>query len=400
MKTLALLVLAQAAAAPTPVPAGLPPTPAELVKTLDATPALKDSAKPFEVAVSLGRLYAGQGRFAEARSYYAQAIARADPVRALLVTLRRALGGRPAPDPAKVGCAPAADAQLEALAARAQEKARAGDAAGAVACATAALAGLPEAEVQYGNTLFILRDAPAALATYGRALETFEGNTGARYARAALLLDTRGDDVPSLKQVKADLERVLKEAPSGPHAPQARRLLERATLAVEKGGLSRLPQVQVAAAPAPAPAPAGPPAMGLPPQQAVQPSTLNPETVKAFETAPRTPELEASFKKLIDEGEDHLAHGRYNEARAAFLQVMPYQPNNGRLRAGMAWSMIRLNRQPMGDNVWRAALEDPDAIAALGDSLKAKGDAEGARAVWQRLADTLPAYAPRLQGKL
>jgi TolA-binding protein len=66
----------------------------------------------------------------------------------------------------------------------------------------------------------------------------------------------------------------------------------------------------------------------------------------------------------------------------------------------MAWTMIRLNRQPMADNVWRAAAETPDALSALGDALKARGDAEGARALWQRLKDTVPGYAPRLEGKL
>jgi cytochrome c-type biogenesis protein CcmH/NrfG len=79
---------------------------------------------------------------------------------------------------------------------------------------------------------------------------------------------------------------------------------------------------------------------------------------------------------------------------------MPYQPDNARLRAGMAWTMIRLNRQPMADNVWNVAAQNPDAISALGDALKSKGDAEGAKAVWQRLKDTVPTYAPKLEGKL
>ena len=54
----------------------------------------------------------------------------------------------------------------------------------------------------------------------------------------------------------------------------------------------------------------------------------------------------------------------------------------------------------MADNVWRVATGNPDAIAELGDSLKAKGDLEGARAVWQRLKESVPAYAPKLEGKL
>lgn len=75
-----------------------------------------------------------------------------------------------------------------------------------------------------------------------------------------------------------------------------------------------------------------------------------------------------------------------------------YQPSNPRLRAGMAWTLVRLGK-PMADTVWRAAIENPDAVDALGDRLKAQGDADGAKALWTRLAETVPGYAPRLEGK-
>jgi hypothetical protein len=47
----------------------------------------------------------------------------------------------------------------------------------------------------------------------------------------------------------------------------------------------------------------------------------------------------------------------------------------------------------------------PDAIAELGDTLKAdtlkaKGDVEGAKALWQRLRESVPSYAPKLEGRL
>jgi hypothetical protein len=54
----------------------------------------------------------------------------------------------------------------------------------------------------------------------------------------------------------------------------------------------------------------------------------------------------------------------------------------------------------MADNIWRVALQDPAAIDALGDTLKAKGDADGAKQLWLKLKDTAPAYASRLDGKL
>jgi hypothetical protein len=62
-----------------------------------------------------------------------------------------------------------------------------------------------------------------------------------------------------------------------------------------------------------------------------------------------------------------------------------------------------MNRQPMADRVWQVAVNaDPAAVDKLGDALKAKGDAAGAKALWTKLAQTAPAYASQsgLQGKL
>ena len=66
----------------------------------------------------------------------------------------------------------------------------------------------------------------------------------------------------------------------------------------------------------------------------------------------------------------------------------------------MAWAMVKLNKQPMADNVWRVASQSPEAIDALGETLKAKGDAEQAKAVWERLAGSVPSYADKLKLKL
>jgi tetratricopeptide (TPR) repeat protein len=389
----ALVVLSQA-----PQPGALPPnhpplsnpspvpSAQALLKTLDATPGLKDQDKPFEIAASLGRVYAGQARHSEARGFYEQAMQKAEPVRTLYAARRKAAGTKPLPDPATVGCATGADTSLDSLFQLAKARA---DAAGAASCARAALLVTQDVDVQFGNLLFVMRDAPAALAVFTRALDTFDENLEARYARAALLLDTRGDDLATLTTVKADLERVVKQAKLAPRVSQARRLLERATEALAQGGMSKL---VAAAAPPTAPTPE-------PQPNVVQPPALSPEMVKAFNDAPRTAEMEQGFAKAIDDAEEHLARGRFNEARASYLQVMPYQPNNLRLRAGMAWTMLRLNRQPMADNVWRAAIENPDAVSALGDTLKAKGDVQGAQAVWAKLRESVPSYAPRLEGK-
>jgi tetratricopeptide (TPR) repeat protein len=392
--SLALLLLAQAPLPPNHPPATAPsgapaptPSPDALVKKLDETPGLKDKPKPFEIAVSLGRLYSGQGRYAEAKTYYAQAVAAAEPVRALYLKQKKALGIKGVPSASDVGCTPGPQLTQELVLEKAQAHAKAGKVPESVACLKVAITGLMEAEVLLGHTQFLLKDTDAALATYTRALETSEANAEARYARAALLLDTKGDDTKSLQQAKADFERFLKEVPTAPQAAQAKRLLERTTKALAAGGLSKVPP-EVAVAPPEPPRP-----VGMPPQ-------LSKETMEAFQNAPRTPEMEANFTKLVGDAEDHLAHGRFQDALANYRQVMPFQPDNPRLRAGMAWTMVKLNRQPMADNVWRVAAENPDAIAALGDTLKAKGDVEGAKALWQRLKDTVPSYASKLDGRL
>jgi hypothetical protein len=62
----------------------------------------------------------------------------------------------------------------------------------------------------------------------------------------------------------------------------------------------------------------------------------------------------------------------------------------------MAWALVGMNRQPMADRVWQVAVSaDPAAVDKLGDTLKAKGDEKGARALWSKLAQTDPAYAQR-----
>lgn len=394
MTALVLLLLAQASPAlppnhpPLDGPRVAAPTADELVKKIDATAGLKEKDKPFEIAVSLGRLYFGQGRYVEAQTFFRQAVTSAEPARALFLAQKKLVGSRPVPGAAAVGCDPQGDPTLTALQDKAKTLAAAKNAPGAVGCLKAALAQLMEIEVLLGHTHFLLHDAPGALTVYSRALDTFDSNADARYARAALTLDAFGDDLAALGRAKADFERFLVDAPTSPRAPTAKRLLERTTAAIAAGGLSRLSvsPAQVAAIQPPAPN--------------VQPPVLTKELMDAFQNTPRTPEMENNFAKLVSDAEEHLARGRFQDALTAYKQVMPYQPDNARLRAGMAWTMIKLNRQPMADNVWRVATQTPDAVVELGDALKAKGDAEGARAVFLRLKESVPAYAPRLEGKL
>ena len=114
----------------------------------------------------------------------------------------------------------------------------------------------------------------------------------------------------------------------------------------------------------------------------------------AFQKVPRTAQMESDWAKLVSEAEEHLARGRFQEALAAYKQVMPFQPENPRVRAGMAWTMLKLNRQPMADNVWRVAIQSPQAVKALGEALKANGDLEGSGALRARLKESVPAFEP------
>ena len=82
--------------------------------------------------------------------------------------------------------------------------------------------------------------------------------------------------------------------------------------------------------------------------------------------------------------------------------MVPFQPEHGRGKAGMAWSLVGLGR-PMADRIWGVAVgADPKAVESLGDTLQAKGDAKGAKALWAKLKDSAPGYANKasLEAKL
>lgn len=251
--------------------------------------------------------------------------------------------------------------------------------AAAVTCARKALNGVPDVLLMDGNARFLSRDLAGARASYDRVATTFSDVPEALYSRGALTLDEEPDDVKALEAAKRDLEGFLAAAPDARQARSARALLDRTKAGIGAGGLSKLTPV-----PAPAPATSPPP--------------LDPATIAAFQNAPKTAEGDARFAKLIEDSEEALAKGRYQEALDGFKQVMPFQPENPRLRAGMAWTLVKLGK-PMAENVWRVASQTPEAVDALGDRLKAKGDGDGAKALWARLAETVPGYAPKLEGK-
>jgi len=195
-------------------------------------------------------------------------------------------------------------------------------------------------------------------------------------------------------------------------AASAKALAERIDKVIAAGGATKFAGQQqkvraearpavAAAAPMASPPMAQVPMAGgspmQPPPTASGPNTppqLSKETMEAFQKTEITPEMQANFARLIEDGEAKLVANKYQDALDNYRQVMPYQPNNPRLRAGMAWALVGLQRQPMADNVWKVAVtSDPAAVDALGDRLSRAGNKESARALWTKLQATAPDYA-------
>ncbi len=398
--------LGDAGPAASPAPPALPPghpdisrgRPApsarEILEQLDATPDLKTRPKPFEVAASVGKLYFAQGRHADAVVYLRQAQEGANPLRALFLGERRKVKGK-LPDGVAAGC-PSATMAPGALAARARERAEAQDHAGAAACALVALEPALEAGGLLGNALFLGGDAAGALAAYAWVLEVDPLQPLALYGRAGVHFDSRPDDVAALRTVKRDLTEFLAAWPNLPQAPQGRLLLARTEELLRAGGLRKFEAVRAKAASSAEVAPAPGASNEAPPR-------LSAETVEAIGNTERTPELHAGLAALVEQGEEALSKGQYQAALDAYRRVVPFEPDNGRAKAGMAWALVGLGRQPMADRVWSVAVEaDPRAVDTLGDLLAQKGNAKDAQALWTKLARTSPAYAEKanLQKKL
>ena len=387
----------------------------QLIREMDQSPGLAARDKPFQVAYSMGRLYYAKGRFKEATAFLRQAVEKGEPLRKLYLEQRARAGKRGPPSPEKSACGASADAALEeqekAIAARAKK-----DGLAAASCARLALGLVLDAEQMLAAALFITGDSAGARASLERILQVAPDDADALSAHANILFETAADDLRELKKARAEWERALAVRPGASTAERTRRLIARADAAIAAGGFSRLAakeraSARVAAPASPSPVAAGAgsapggsgatatstTASGSPvPAGAAAPPALSRETMEAFRNTKVTPEMEATFAKLIADAEDYLARGSYQQAMDNYRQVMPYQPENGRLRAGMAWALIGLNRQPMAENVWRVAVgSDPTAVEKLGETLQAKGDSRGAKALWGKLASSDPTYAER-----
>jgi tetratricopeptide (TPR) repeat protein len=405
---------AHPSAPPGEVPEGHPPmtgrvpsSAEELLQQLDAMQGLKQREKTFEIAQALGKLYYTQGRSSESVVYFLQAEQKAQATRELYLAQRKKLGKRPVPSAQAADCGFTPKMSLEAMSEVAAERAKKGDAASAAACARAALEPVLEVESLRANALFLAGDMEGALVVYERLLDVAPLYADALFGRSVVLYETKGENLQSLKAANEGFETFLKTYPESPRAALARKLVRMTGEAVAAGGLqkwqaSRVEERRLRVANldlSPQKMKAPHPPMGTGGEAA--PPVVSEQAMQAMQEMERTPELEAQLTRTVEQGEEHLARGRYEEALAAYRQVMPLRPD-ARVQAGLAWTLIGLGK-PTAERVWSVAVStDPSVVDQLGDTLQAKGDAKGAKALWTRLADSAPDYAARasLRAKL
>jgi len=370
---------------------------------MDATPDLKTRPKPYEVSAAIGKLYYGRGRWADARDFFLQAEKTAEPVRSLFLEQKKQARA-PLPDAATAGCRMSSDMAVSGVAEKARSLAAQKQHGPAAACALEALGPVLESTALLGNALALTGDTKGALAAYERVLQLDPRNADALYGHGAVTFDVKGNDIAALKTARKELQTAADVAPGSSRAASAHALAQRIDQVIAAGGASKFASEQqkarAAAPPVVAAAPAGPmaaPPMAGPPAPGPDaPPQLSKETMEAFQKTEVTPEMQANFVKLIEDGEAKLASNKYQDALDAYRQVMPYQPNNPRLRAGMAWALVGLQRQPMADRVWGVAVSsDPAAVDALGDRLSKAGNKQSARALWTKLQTSAPDYASR-----
>ncbi|HEY3586385.1 MAG TPA: hypothetical protein VGK85_04505, partial [Myxococcaceae bacterium] len=328
---------------PSVAPGATPPTSDELIKRMDGTPDLKTRPKPYEVSAAIGKLYYGRARWADARDFFIQAEKTAEPVRSLFLQQRKLVKGE-LPDPSASGCRVSSDTAVDKTAEKARSFAAQKQPGPAGACALEALGPVLDSTVLLGNTLALTGDPKGALAAYERVLQVQPRNAGALYGHGAVTFDVKGDDLKALKVAKKELQTSAELSSGTSQAASAKALAERIDKVIAAGGAAKFARQQEKARAEARPAVASAAPMAAPPMAqapmaggASGPSTppqLSKETMEAFQKTEVTPEMQANFARLIDDGEAKLIANKYQDALDNYRQVMPFQPNNPRLRAG------------------------------------------------------------------
>jgi tetratricopeptide (TPR) repeat protein len=274
---------------------------------------------------------------------------------------------------------------------RAREHKAKGKRAAAKVCAREALRPLTALLARRASAYFLLGNPEQAVEEHERALERDPSALESLFFVGAIHFDAHGDDVPRLERAAEAWRRFAElTEPSHPRHDVVVRMLPEVERAIQAGGVSK---VKPATEPAPSPSHsaadvAGGGAASLPP--------VSKEMMKAIESTPRGPELDAALAKYVEQGEEALARGDGEAAAQMYRSVMPYQPKNARAQAGMAAAQL-LKGAGMAERVLAVAVEsDPRAVDLLADRLKQKGNAALARTIWQKLSALAPDYSAKV----
>lgn len=357
---------------------------------------LKDRPKTIEITVALGSLYYDNGRYLDAIDYYRQAVAQGEG----LVKAYRSIFSadekvKPA-DLAAAGCERSVLKDSEPMMARAQELQKSGKKAEALACATEAVRPVVMAHQRRGNAFYLIGNPAEAVKEHEQALQIDPDNAESLFFRGAIIFDSQGDDVTRLKLAQQSWKHYLEVAPDSVRAKSVQTMLPQLEKAIALGGVSKLPKP---AAPEVAEADA-------PPMQG-GPAPLDPGAMQAIQSTEITPELVQGFAQILDEAVGQLAKGDAEGARTNIVRVFPFVmadmqkgpdgkiPAATRARAQALMGVYMAGKgAPMAQSLLGMAIgADAKSVDALGDTLKAKGDAAHAKLLWTALQQQAPDYA-------
>jgi tetratricopeptide (TPR) repeat protein len=317
----------------------------DVVSRLDQTEGLREAPKTFEVALAIASEYANANRAEEAAFYFGQAFEKTAELRALFEKLKGEKAGE-ACEEVNEG----KELELEFAKAKAQ-KPRAKQAA----CVRLLLPRVVDAGKKSATFQMLSKDLEGAKKTWEVLLVLDNTLLEASYALGVLLLETEGDNLASLGRSQKLLQGVA--GAGHPRASQARGILRRVEAALEAGGNSKVQR---------------------PRSEAFMPAGLG------FTLPEVAPPSEA---EVLKEAERLLAQKQYAQAINRYLGLVDGNQRSARVDAGMAFALARLGTQgEMAQKVWEAAEQTPEVLDGLAQTLKAGGDAEGARWIWGKLS--------------
>jgi tetratricopeptide (TPR) repeat protein len=207
-----------------PVRGGAPKTADELVRDFDAQKDLKDREKSFEVAGSIGKLYYGRGRFADAAVYLGQAWDKSKELRAAAGRL-----------PAKAGECAERNLSLDGVVAKLKAQPEA-----VAACGRRFLQEVVDLGEMRAVALFLSGDGEGALTLLDELLQLAPDRATSVFLRGAIRFERGAEDPAALREAKADLERAEKLEPGTGQAGRAHELAARAEQLIAAGGAAKL----------------------------------------------------------------------------------------------------------------------------------------------------------------